>query len=266
VSAKPRRLAAQGLVPHGRYGRRRGGDRGADLDLSAKPRGFSARLGIWGGACAFAASLLRNFATYAAALAGITTAIIASDELGSVGGTNGLAFTLAITRASEICIGIVCAGIVLAVTDYGHAKRRLADQLAAIAAEITGRCTDNLSAAGPALPDTRPVRQELLRRVVALDPVIDEAIGESAWVRHHSPIFQMTMDGLFAALAGWRIMATHLMRIPDDQARAEADAVLRRFPKALGAAPLQGEPARWMEQPIRLHRACGEDPMSLILE
>jgi uncharacterized membrane protein YccC len=163
--------------------------------------GFLLGLALWGGACAFAASLLRNFATYAAALAGITTAIIASDELGSVGGANGLAFTLAITRASEICIGIVCAGIVLAVTDYGHAKRRLADQLAAIAAEITGRCTDNLLAAGPALPDTRPVRRELLRRVVALDPVIDEAIGESAWVRYHSPIFQMTMDGLFAALA-----------------------------------------------------------------
>jgi uncharacterized membrane protein YccC len=53
-------------------------------------------------------------------------------------------------------------------------------------------------------------------------------------------------------------MATHLMRLPDDQAHAEADAVLRRFPKALGAAPLQGEPERWMEQPIRLHRACGE--------
>jgi uncharacterized membrane protein YccC len=220
--------------------------------------GFLLGLALWGGACAFAASLLRNFATYAAALAGITAAIIASDQLGSVGGPNGLAFTLAITRASEICIGIVCAGVVLAVTDFGHARRRLADQLAAIAAEITGRCTDNLSAAGPTLPDTQPVRRELLRRVVALDPVIDEAIGESAWVRYHSPIFQMTMDGLFAALAGWRIMATHLMRIPDDQAHAEADAVLRRFPKALRTAPLQGEPARWMEHPIRLHRACAE--------
>jgi uncharacterized membrane protein YccC len=220
--------------------------------------GFLIGLALWGSACAFVGSLLRNYATYAAALAGITAAIIASDELGSVGGTNGLAFTLAITRASEICIGIVCAGIVLAATDYGDAKRRLAGQLAAIAAEIMGRCTDNLLAAGPGLRDTRPVRRELLRRVVALDPVIDEAIGESAWVRYHSPIFQMTMDGLFAALAGWRIMATHLMRIPDDQAYAEADAVLQRFPKALRAAPLQGEPARWMEHPIRLHRACGE--------
>src|ERR1700735_3377416 len=113
--------------------------------------GFLLGLALWGGACAFVGSVLRNYATYAAALAGITAAVIASDELGSVGGTNGLAFTLAITRASEICIGIVCAGVVLAATDYGHAKRRLADQLSSIAAEITGRCIDNLLAAGPAL-------------------------------------------------------------------------------------------------------------------
>ena len=177
-------------------------------------------------------------------------------------GLNGLAFTAchhSTAPARFASASSVPASFSrLATVDYGHAKRRLADQLASIAAEITGRCIDNLLAAGPALPDTRPVRRELLRRVVALDPVIDEAIGESAWVRYHSPIFQMTIDGLFAALASWRIMATHLMRIPHGQAHAEVDAVLRRFPKALRAAPLQGEPARWMEHPIRLHRACGE--------
>ena len=36
------------------------------------------------------------------------------------------AFTLAITRVSEIWIGIVCVGIVLAGTDFGGAGRRLA--------------------------------------------------------------------------------------------------------------------------------------------
>jgi hypothetical protein len=29
---------------------------------------------------------------------------------------------LAVTRASEMSIGIVCAGVVLAVTDLGHAR------------------------------------------------------------------------------------------------------------------------------------------------
>lgn len=48
--------------------------------------GFLAALALWGGACALVATLLRNFAAYAAALAGYTAAIIASDQLGATGG------------------------------------------------------------------------------------------------------------------------------------------------------------------------------------
>ncbi|MEJ0047878.1 MAG: FUSC family protein [Rhodospirillales bacterium] len=59
--------------------------------------GFLAGLALWGGICALFATLLRNFASYAAALAGITAAIIASGELGAVGGANGDAFMLAIS-------------------------------------------------------------------------------------------------------------------------------------------------------------------------
>src|SRR5271156_2654542 len=100
---------------------------------------FLVSLALWGAACALVATLLRNFAAYSAALSGYTAAIIASDQLGAVGGLNGHAFTLAVYRASEICIGIVCAGIVLATTDLGGARRRLATLLAAISAEISSR-------------------------------------------------------------------------------------------------------------------------------
>src|ERR1700720_4814418 len=51
--------------------------------------GFLVGLALWGGACALVATLLRNFASYAAALAGYTAAIIASDQLGATGGLNG---------------------------------------------------------------------------------------------------------------------------------------------------------------------------------
>jgi hypothetical protein len=80
---------------------------------------FLVSLALWGAACALVATLLRNYAAYAAALAGYTAVIIASDQLGATGGLNGQAFMLAVDRASEICIGIVCAGIVLAGTDLG---------------------------------------------------------------------------------------------------------------------------------------------------
>ena len=83
---------------------------------------FMVGLALWGAACALVATVLRNFAAYAAALAGYTAAIIASDQLGATGGPNGDAFMLAITRVSEIWIGIVCAGIVLAGTSIGSGE------------------------------------------------------------------------------------------------------------------------------------------------
>jgi uncharacterized membrane protein YccC len=217
---------------------------------------FLVSLALWGAGCALVATLLRNFAAYAAALAGYTVAIIASDELGAVGGLNGQAFTLAVTRASEICIGIVCAGVVLAGTDFGGARRRLATLFAALSAEITRRFNGNLSPAGLEFPDTQPVRRELIRRVIALDPVIDEAIGESSRLRYHSPILQRAVDGLLAASAGWRTVAVHLMRLPYEQARREADIVLRTLPRELRAAPLQSELTRWIANPTCLRQIC----------
>ncbi|MGB7967566.1 MAG: FUSC family protein, partial [Methylocella sp.] len=159
---------------------------------------FLVALALWCAACALVATLLHNFASYAAALAGYTAAIIAADELGATGGPNADAvFLLAVTRASEICIGIVSAGIVLAGTDFGGARRRLAALFAALSGEITGRFTGMLALAGPEMPETQSARRELVRRVIALDPVIDEAKGESSQLRYHSPVLQRAVDGLF---------------------------------------------------------------------
>src|SRR5262249_57120531 len=55
---------------------------------------FLIGLALWGAACAFVATVLRNFAAYAAALAGYTAAIIAADQLGATGGPNADAFML----------------------------------------------------------------------------------------------------------------------------------------------------------------------------
>src|SRR5436853_2035828 len=148
---------------------------------------FMVSLALWGAACALVATLLRNFAAYSAALAGYTAAIVASDQLGATGGLNGQAFLLAVTRASEICIGIVCAGVVLAGTDFGGARRRLATLFAAISSEISSGFTGTLATAGAEFENTQVVRRELIRRVIALDPVIDEAFGESSQLRYHSP-------------------------------------------------------------------------------
>jgi uncharacterized membrane protein YccC len=63
---------------------------------------FLVALALWAAACALVATLLHNFASYAAALAGYTAAIIAADELGATGGPDADAvFLLAVYRASE---------------------------------------------------------------------------------------------------------------------------------------------------------------------
>src|SRR6478752_3632319 len=49
---------------------------------------FFALLALWGGICACVATVLRNFASYAAALAGYTAVIVGADTLGATGGAS----------------------------------------------------------------------------------------------------------------------------------------------------------------------------------
>jgi uncharacterized membrane protein YccC len=217
---------------------------------------FLVGLALWGAACALVATLLRNFAGYAAALAGLTAAVIASDELGAVGGANNDVFMFAVARASEICIGIICAGVVLASTDFGGARRRLAAQLATISAEIVEGLTGTFLLVGPEQSKTRPVRRDLIRRITALDPVIDEALGESSDLRPHSPALEAAAGGLFAALSGWRTAAVHLELLQSDNGRTEADIVLENIPPELRSVPAQERAAGWTIDPSSGRKAC----------
>ena len=212
--------------------------------------GFLLGLSLWCAACCFLASVLRNFAAYGAALAGFTAAIIASDELGAVGGASGDVFILAVTRATEICIGIVCAGVVLAGTDFGGTRRRLAVQLAELAAETSRGLAATFRLLGPGQSETRALRRDLIRRVIALDSVIDQALGEATDLRARSPRLYAAVGGLLTALAGWRTAADHLEWLRDDEGRPEAEAILELIPHGLR----QAEAAEWTADPSRMRR------------
>jgi uncharacterized membrane protein YccC len=219
--------------------------------------GFLLGLAIWCAVCGLAATLLRNFAGYAAALAGVTATIIAGDELGAVGGADSdTVFLFAITRASEICIGIICAGFVLAGTDFGGARRRLATQLAAISAEVASGLVATFLHTGPEPLQTRSVRCDLIRRVTALDPIVDETLGESSELRPHSHILQGSIQGLFVALSRWRTMALHRELLPSDQGQREADAIFRNIPQELQSMSTRLGSASWVAHPSVVRRAC----------
>jgi uncharacterized membrane protein YccC len=217
---------------------------------------FLVFLALWGAACALVATLLRNFAGYAAALAGLTAAVIASDELGAVGGANTDVFMFAVARASEICIGIIGAGVVLASTDFGGARHRLAAQLATISAEIVEGLTGTFSLVGPEQSKTRPVRRDLIRRVAALDAAIDEALGESSDLRPHSPALKAAAEGLFAALSGWRTAAVHLEALQRDHGWTEAGVVLKNIPPEMHAVSAREQASGWTVEPSGGRKAC----------
>ncbi len=213
---------------------------------------FLVGLTLWCAASAFMATILRNFAAYAAALSGYTAAIIAIDVLGPVGSTNGVVFMFAIDRAIEICIGIVCAGVVLALTDLGHSRRKLAAESAAISSAVMDGFRDCFSTASGNLDQFRGLRRELLRRVIALYPMVDAAIGEASDLRYRSKVLQRAVAGLMETVSAWRKVAFAIALNGDSATAREANAIhdllpqARLSPNAIGSA----------DEPAAMRDAC----------
>jgi uncharacterized membrane protein YccC len=210
-------------------------------------------LAMWVAICAASATLLRNFASYGAALAGYTTAIIIGDELGAVGGLNGDAFNLAVARGSEIGLGIVCASVVLAITCTAGARSRLATSLAGLSADIAGGLIRALRLAGPVEAESRPLRRLMIGRVARLDPMIDEAAGEITGLTFNPRIFRAAADSLFVALAAWRSIANHL-EIAQDSGH-EAARVWSCMPPELASPEAVGLPVSWQHEPSAMRGA-----------
>jgi uncharacterized membrane protein YccC len=225
---------------------------------------FILGLALWGAICGFGATILQNFASYGAAMAGVTAAIIAFDELGATGGPNGHAFMFAVTRATEICIGIVCSSVVLAGTDFGRARRRLFDQIVALASEIGTGLIAAFSFSGLEVIETQAIRRDLTRRVVDLGPLIDEAIGESSDLYFRRHMLEHAIDGLYAALAGWRAVAIELEGKSSELARREAGIILETVPLELRSATKQQSATLWNTSNSHVRRTVREAVRALI--
>jgi uncharacterized membrane protein YccC len=213
---------------------------------------FLVGLAFWCAASGFVATLLRNFAAYAAALAGYTAAVIAIDVLGPIGSTNGIVFIFAIDRALEICIGIVSAGVVLALTDLGHSRRKLATEFADLSSAILDGFSDSFASASSSLDQFRALRRDLLRRVIALDPMIDAAIGEASDLRYRSAVLQRAVSGLMETISAWRKVAFALARHSDAATPSEAHAIHDLLPQAR----LSPHAIESVEEPAELRGAC----------
>jgi uncharacterized membrane protein YccC len=181
---------------------------------------------LWTCACSFVSTLLRNFGAYAALLAGFTIIIIAQNSIAAP----DQVFQIAINRASEICIGIVCGTLVVALTDLGSSPRRLATLLSQLIGETADHLVRVLTEAGSPHTDSGPQRRALIARTAALDPVIGQAAGESPELLQRQSVLRAAMNGLFGALSGARIVETHLRSVSPAEARRTADRILRGLP------------------------------------
>jgi uncharacterized membrane protein YccC len=186
---------------------------------------FLLGLALWGAVCGFATSVLRNYAAYSAMLAGVTATIIASDELGLVGGASGQAFAFALTRGSEICIGIVCATGVHALISRGNAERELVRQLTVLGAEMLNGLLAAFVVPGPEPAKARALRHGLFARLLALEPTIEDAIGEASDLGRSQAVLAAIMGGLFSALSSWRTAALHFELRPDAERPRDIDLI-----------------------------------------
>jgi uncharacterized membrane protein YccC len=214
--------------------------------------GFLVGLALWCAVSAFLATLLRNFAAYAAALSGYTAAILASDVLGPIGTNGGDVTFLAINRAIEICVGILCAGVVLALTDLGHSRRKLAAELASLSTAIMDGFVDCFLTASSDFTQFQGLRRDLLRRVIALDPVIDAAIGEASDLRYRSPVLQRAVSGLVETMSAWRKAAYEIALNRDPGTEREARAVYNELPRDRLSFDASGS----ANTPAELRAAC----------
>jgi uncharacterized membrane protein YccC len=178
------------------------------LLTAAFPQNHAALLvgiALWAALCAFLATVLPNFAGYGAALAGYTAAIVFGDMIANPQNV----FMITVWRTTEIGIGILSAGLVHALTDFGDARRRLARSLSDIGRGIASGLAETLRAGEETLR-LRTARRELIGRAIGLDATIDEAIGEPSHLRHYGGRLQALMQELFVALSAWRGVGNHL--------------------------------------------------------
>ena len=205
--------------------------------------GLLAGLALWSAICAFLATILRNLVSYAAGLAGFTAVIIFAGMVDNPGDT----FRIAVTRASEICIGILSAGLVSMVTDLGDARRQLVQSLAEVAHRIAVGFANTL-AQGMDTSETRQARRELTVHVSELNNVIDEAFGEASDLRLRASGLEAALQGLLRAISAWRGIGNHLDTLPAGQGKAAAGSLLSASAKTAASD--------WQSDPLAVREIC----------
>jgi uncharacterized membrane protein YccC len=108
------------------------------------------------------------------------------------------------------------------------------------------------------------IRRALVGRVVALDPIVEQTIGESSEIRYHSAVLAQASEGLIDALVGWQAIANHVVRLPLELANERTRAVRQLGPRDLAAVEQCDAPTLSSLSSAGLHRTVQQAVRRLI--
>jgi uncharacterized membrane protein YccC len=137
------------------------------------PEMFMLGLSLWMGVCAAVSTLLRNFRSYGAILAGYTVVLItmpASDNPLTL-------FDLVVARVSVVAVGIACSALVSSLLTTRAAQRRLQDRFRAVLQALTSHVAVALS--GGAVAPIAAQRAVLTADISGLTSMIEFAAAET---------------------------------------------------------------------------------------
>jgi uncharacterized membrane protein YccC len=98
-----------------------------------------------------------------------------------------------------------------------------------------------------------------LRRVIALDPIIDAAIGEASDLRYRSAVLQRAVSGFMETISAWRKVALAIALNGDATTKQDARAVYNELPLKRLSPDGNGS----VREPAELREACCSAARSL---
>jgi len=212
---------------------------------------FLGALALWIGLCTAGATRTRNFRTYGYVLAGYTACLIGLPAAQHP----ELSVAIAVTRVSEVLLGIFCAGVVsdlilpqTLASSLTSTVRGGYRQFAAFVVEALHERLDRLT--------VEQAHDRFLAQVIAFEAQRDAAYFESPDARLRSRRFRLLNADFMAATTGVHLLHQALTRLRERQ-RTAVLAALRPSCAALADAvlPAGGQlPERALDTPSLLAR------------
>ncbi len=193
---------------------------------------------LWLAACTYVASILRDFRSYGAALAGYTVAIVA---IGGIDNPNS-ALLVTLDRVAAILVGIVCVGLVNSMFIVDTAHERLGIELKRHLHDLRNAALRALAGHGASGGEDSLQRAS---GILALRTEANYATAELADGLRRSRATQSMLAALLGMLAASRVIdRTLAIAVPAPATRAALDAARRAIRDNKPLAPPDSLPTQ----------------------